>query len=213
MTRFAVVLICLLTPVLGGWTIVTRDELARMYANDRPPELSAAKYLDEGIRPYALEKAAPIRTVLEAVENDFDKACDDFGFRHSVAAFPCNFWVEVKGVIVKIDSKSQSGRAWILPEGLSPDPSDEKAGTVILMIGPAIDSMGPRDGYPDLKYELFNDQTKFGAFGREINRLLSGYIREKMAPLKEASPVNAVGVLSTWDAPYDTPEIVPVIFK
>jgi predicted lipoprotein len=81
------------------------------------------------------------------------------------------------------------------------------------MIGPAIDSMGPRDGYPDLKYELFNDQTKFGAFGREINRLLSGYIREKIALFEEGSAVDSVGVLSTWDAPYDTPEIVPIIFK
>jgi predicted lipoprotein len=213
MTRFAVVLICLLTPVLGGWTIVTRDELAGMYANDRPPELDAAQYLDEGIRPYALGRAAPILTVLEAAENDFDEACGDFGFRHSAAAFPCNFWVEVKGTIVRIDSRSQSGRAWVLPEGRSPDPSNEKAGTVSLMIGPAIDSMGPRDGYPELKYELFNDQTKFGAFGREINRLLSGYIREKIALLGEGSAVDAVGVLSSWDAPYDTPEIVPVIFK
>lgn len=206
-------LICLSTPLLGGWTVVSRAELARIKGGNEGPAISAEESLNEGIRPYALSHAAPALTVLEAMQGDFDAACASYGFRHSETAFPCNFWLEVRGSIVKIDTKSQSGRAWVLPEGVEPDAADPEAGTVILMIGPAIDSMGPRDGYPELRYDQFNDQTKFGAFGREINSLLSAYIRTKIEPLGVGSSVDVVGVLSTWDAPWDTPEVVPVIFK
>ena len=214
MKRLALLLlICLSAPLLGGWTVVSRAELARIKGVDEGPAISAEESLNEGIRPYAQSRAVPVLTVLEAMQGDFDQACATYGFRHSDTAFPCNFWLAVQGTIVKIDTKSQSGRAWVLPEGVTPDPKDPEAGTVILMIGPAIDSMGPRDGYPGLNYDQFNDQTKFGAFGREINRLLSSYIREKIEPLGAGSTVDAVGVLSTWDAPWDTPEIVPVIFR
>lgn len=213
MKRLTILLLCLLAPVLGGWTIISRAELAKIYDSGKQPKLNAVEILEGGIRPYALKKAAPVLSVLADIEGDFDKACADFGFRHSATAFPCNFWLEVKGTVVKIDDKSQSGRAWVLPEGVAANPADEDEGTVVLMIGPAIDSMGPRDGYPELKYSQFNDQTMFGAFGREINQLLSGYIREKIAPLEKGSTVDVIGVLSTWDTPYDTPEIVPVLFR
>lgn len=213
MKRFAGLLLGLMIPLLGGWTLISRDELTKLYDADKKPALNAQEYLEKGIRPYAQEHAFSVLDVLQAAEQDFDKACTQYGFRHSAAAFPCNFWLDVKGTIVKIDSKSQSGRAWVLPEGMAANPSDEEAGTIVLMIGPAIDSMGPRDGYPNLKYEQFNDQTKFGAFGREINSLLSEYIRGKVAEMAKGSPVHVVGVLSTWDAPYTNAEIVPVIFK
>lgn len=213
MKRFALLLLCLLVPVLGGWTVISRADLAKIYDNGKQPAMNAVEILDGGIRPYALKKAAPVLSVLENMEGDFDKACADFGFRHSATAFPCNFWLEIRGTIVKIDNKSQSGRAWVLPEGVAADPADEEEGTVVLMIGPAIDSMGPRDGYPELKYSQFNDQTMFGSFGREINRLLSEYIRKKIDPLEKGSVVDVIGVLTAWDAPYDTPEIVPVLFR
>ena len=213
MKRYAGLLLWMLIPLLGGWTVISREDLAKMYDAEKKPELSAADYLDKGIRPYAQEHANPVLDVLRAAEENFDQACQKYGFRHSVTAFPCNFWLEVKGTIVKLDTKSQSGQAWVLPEGVAPNPADEEEGTIVLMIGPAIDSMGPRDGYPELKYEQFNDQTKFGAFGRDINTLLSEYIRGKVTGLDKGAPVHVIGVLSAWDMPYSNAEIVPVLFK
>ena len=197
---------------LGACRIVSKERLAEIYEGEKKPELSAETILNEGIRPHALKVAKASGEVLAAVEDDFDEACKLYGFRHSVTAFPCNFWIEVKGTIVKIDTESQSGQAWILPDGVEADPSDEEAGTVVLLIGPAIDSMGARDGFPDLKYEQFNDQTRFGAFGREINRLISSDIREKIK-LEKGAKVDVVGVLATWDTPMGNAEIVPVAFR
>lgn len=213
MRSFALLLICLLMPALGGWTIISKADLAQLYDKDKLPELNAQEYLEDGIRPYANTHATPALTVLDAIEQDFDQACADYGFRHSDTAFPCNFWMEIKGSVVKVDNASQSGRAWILPEGTAKNPADDEDGTIILMIGPAIDSMGPRDGYPELKYDQFNDQAKFGSFGREINKLLSAYIKEKMSSVQQGSTVDVIGVLSTWDMLYDTPEVVPVLFR
>ncbi|MDR1829122.1 MAG: DUF2291 domain-containing protein [Methylobacteriaceae bacterium] len=214
MKRLGILCACILmVPLLGGWKIVSKEELVKIYEGEKLPELSAKTYLEEGIRPYALKTAHPAPEVLKAIDEDFDKACKAFGFRHSESAFPCNFWMEIKGSVVKLDTKSQSGRAWVLPEGVPPDAADEEAGTIILLIGPAIDSMGPRDGYPELKYEQFNDQTKFGAFGREINRLLSDDIRARVSDLEKGSMVDVIGVLSTWDKPWGNAEVVPVAFK
>ena len=213
MKRFGAGILCLVLALsLGACRLVSKEKLAEMYDSEKKPELNAEEVLNEGIRPYAIKSARPAEEVLTALDDDFDDACKKYGFRHSATAFPCNFWVEVKGKIVKVDTESQNGQAWILPEGTEADASDEEAGTVLLLIGPAIDSMGPRDGYPDLKYEQFNDQTKYGAFGREINRLLSADIREKMKS-GVGEVVDVIGVLATWDAPTGHAEIVPVVFK
>ena len=214
MKRFIILLTCLMfVPFLGAWKVISKQELAQIYEGEKLPELNAEMILNEGIRPYALKAAKPVQSVIAAMDDDFDKACEDYGFRHSVSAFPCNFWIEIKGTIVKIDTKSQSGQIWVLPEGVDANVSDKEAKTIILMIGPAIDSMGPRDGYPDLRYEQFNDQTKFGAFGRSLNQLLSQEIQKTISGIEEGSVIDVIGVLSTWDTPYSNPEIVPVVFK
>lgn len=213
MQRLVTVLICLLAPALCGWTIVSRDELQKMYDAEKKPTMNASEILEKGIRPYALENARDALAVLAAAEQDFDKTCTSMGFRHSETAFPCNFWMSLKGTVVKIDTESQSGRVWVLPQGSKADPADDEAGTLVLMIGPAIDSMGPRDGFPGLQYEQFNDQTEFGAFGKEINTLLSQYIRERVTYLAKGASVDVVGVMSAWDMPYTNAELVPVIFR
>lgn len=213
MKRLIVGALCLALALgLGACRIVSKERLAEIFDSEKKPELSAETILNDGIRPYALGAAKPSGEVLAAIDDDFDKACKTYGFRHSVSAFPCNFWIEVKGTIVKVDTESQSGLAWILPEGVDADPSDDEAGTVLLLIGPAIDSMGARDGFPGLRYEQFNDQTRFGAFGREINRLISKDIREKIT-LERGADIDVVGVLATWDTPMGNAEIVPVVFK
>ncbi len=213
MKRFIAGILCLFLAVgPGGCRLISKDRLAEIYDAEKKPELSAADILDTGIRPYALKTAKPATEVLEALDEDFDDACRTFGFRHSATAFPCNFWIEVKGIIVKVDTESQNGQAWVLPDGVAADPADAEAGTVVLLIGPAIDSMGPRDGYPDLRYEQFNDQTRYGAFGREINRLISADIRAKLASAV-GEHVDVIGVLATWDTPMGHAEIVPVVFK
>jgi predicted lipoprotein len=190
----------------GGCKVVSDQQLAQIQAKGQRHGPDPVATLETGVRPYAKAHARPIAEVLKALgadNADFDALCRQYGFRQS-SAFPCNFWVSVEGRVARVDTASRMGKAEIEVAGVGD-------GKVAVLMGPVLVGTGVRDGFPGVKYSDFDDQTRFAAFGQELNRQL-------VAQLKSFQPrpggeVHVVGVFSGWSAPAGMVRVVPVSWQ
>lgn len=196
----------LLAVLLGGCKMVTQEELAQIRSAGQRVGPDPQALLTQKIVPYAQQKATPAGEVLGAARENFDSACQKYGFHHS-AAFPCNFWVVVQGQVKEMKTTSRNGKAVIEAQA-----ADGKPVRVSLQIGPVIVGNGVRDGSPDIKYADFDDQTRFAEFGRELNKLIVEQMGDAKA-LKPGDAVDVVGVYSSWSEPGDEVLVVPVVWK
>ena len=193
--------------VLTACHVVTDTELAAIRSQGQHHGPDAAQILDSQLVPYADKNAKPAALVVGALEQNFDSACKQYGFRQS-DAFPCSFWIRVQGKVTRIDDSSRVGKAYIeLTQAAGGEPVD-----VVLQMGPVIVGTGVRDGFPGIKYSDFDDQTKFAVFGQEINKLVVARVQRSLK-LKVGDPVDVAAVYSSWSAPTGEIRAIPVAWK
>jgi predicted lipoprotein len=191
---------------LSACHVVTDTELADIRAQGQHKGPDAAKMLSDQLIPYADKNAKPAAQVIGALNQNFDDACKQFGFRQS-NAFPCNFWLRVQGKVTKVDDTSRVGKAYV---DVSPAGGGEPV-HVALETGPVVVGTGVRDGFPGVKYSDFDDQTRFAAFGQELNKLV--VTRAQSARLKAGDTVDVAAVYSSWSEPTGEIRAIPVAWK
>lgn len=192
---------------LAGCHVVTDTELAAIRSQGQHHGPDAVQVFNGQLVPYADKNAKPAALVVGALTQSFDSACKQYGFRQS-DAFPCNFWIRVQGKVTRIDDSSRVGKAYVeLTQASGGDPVD-----IVLQLGPVIVGTGVRDGFPGIKYSDFDDQTKFAAFGQEINKLVVTQMQHSLK-LKVGDPVDVAAVYSTWSEPAGEIRAIPVAWK
>jgi len=196
-----------LTLALAGCHVVTDTALAAIRSQGQRHGPDAAQVFNGQLVPYADKNAKPAALVVGALTQNFDTACKQYGFRQS-DAFPCNFWIRVQGKVTRIDDSSRVGKAYVeLTQAAGGDPVD-----IVLQMGPVIVGTGVRDGFPGIKYSDFDDQTKFAAFGQEINKLVVARVQHSLK-LKVGDPVDVAAVYSSWSEPAGEIRAIPVAWK
>jgi len=191
---------------LGACHVVTDTELAAIRNQGQHKGPDAGKMLSEQLIPYADKNAKPASQVIAALNSNFDDACKQYGFRQSTA-FPCNFWLRVQGRVTRIDGSSRVGKAYV---DVAPASGGEPV-HVVLQTGPVVVGTGVRDGFPGVKYSDFDDQTRFAAFGQELNKLVVN--RVQSMKLKVGETVDVAAVYSTWSEPTGEIRAIPVAWK
>ncbi|SAK45936.1 hypothetical protein AWB82_00782 [Caballeronia glebae] len=192
---------------LAGCHVVTDTELADIRSQGQHKGPDAAKILNEQLIPYADKNAKPASQVIGALNENFDNACKQYGFRQS-SAFPCNFWLRVQGKVTRVDSTSRVGKAYV---EVAPVPGGQPV-QVALETGPVIVGTGVRDGFPGVKYSDFDDQTRFAAFGQELNKLVVSRVQQSLK-LKVGDAVDVAAVYSSWSEPTGEIRAIPVAWK
>lgn len=201
----ALLTLCVLS--LAACHVVTDTELAQIRSQGQHKGPDAAKMLSDQLIPYADKNAKPAAQVIGALNQNFDDACKQFGFRQS-DAFPCNFWLRVQGKVTRIDSTSRVGKAYV---EVAPAGGGEPV-NVVLEMGPVVVGTGVRDGFPGVKYSDFDDQTRFAAFGQELNKLVVARVQQSLK-LKPGDSVDAAAVYSSWSEPAGEIRAIPVVWK
>ncbi|MEK6421221.1 MAG: DUF2291 family protein [Burkholderia gladioli] len=191
---------------LAGCHVVTDQELAAIRAQGQHHGPDPEKIFTEQVIPYADKNAKPAAQVIGALNQSFDDACKQYGFRQS-SAFPCNFWIRVQGTVSRIDTASRVGKAVV---DLAPAGGGDPV-QVALETGPVLIGTGVRDGFPGVKYGDFDDQTRFAAFGQAINKLVVA--RAEQSKLKVGERVDVAAVYSSWSEPAGEIRAIPVAWK
>lgn len=192
---------------LGACHVVTDKELADIRSQGQRHGPDPAKVFNDQLIPYADKNAKPAAQVISALGANFDDACKQYGFRQS-SAFPCNFWLRVQGKVTRIDDSSRVGKAYV---DLTPASGGAPV-SVVLQTGPVVIGTGVRDGFPGIKYSDFDDQTKFAAFGQEINKLVVARVHQSLQ-LKVGESVDVAAVYSSWSEPTGEIRAIPVAWK
>ena len=200
-------LLALGVATLAACHVVTDTELAQIRSQGQHKGPDAAKMLSDQLIPYADKNAKPAAEVIDALNANFDNACKEYGFRQSTA-FPCNFWLRVQGKVTRIDSSSRVGKAYV---DVAPAAGGEPV-HVVLQTGPVVIGTGVRDGFPGVKYSDFDDQTRFAAFGQELNKLVVSRVQESLK-LKVGETVDVAAVYSSWTEPTGEIRAIPVAWK
>ncbi|MBN3723041.1 DUF2291 family protein [Burkholderia sp. Ac-20379] len=192
---------------LAGCHVVTDQELAAIRAQGQHHGPDPEKIFTEQVIPYADKNAKPAAQVIGALNQNFDDACKQYGFRQS-SAFPCNFWIRVQGTVSRIDTASRVGKAVV---DVAPASGGGEPVQVALETGPVLIGTGVRDGFPGVKYGDFDDQTRFAAFGQAINKLVVA--RAEQSKLKVGERVDVAAVYSSWSEPAGEIRAIPVAWK
>jgi predicted lipoprotein len=192
---------------VAGCHVVTDEELAAIRAQGQHHGPDPEKMFNEQMIPYAEKNAKPAAQVIGAMSQNFDDACKQYGFRQS-SAFPCNFWIRVQGKVMRLNTTSRVGRAYV---EVVPSDGGEPV-QVALETGPVVIGTGVRDGFPGVKYGDFNDQSKFAAFGQEINKLVVARVQASLK-LKVGETVDVAAVYSSWSEPAGEIRAIPVAWK
>lgn len=191
----------------AGCHVVTDQELAQIRAQGQHHGPDPEQIFNDQLVPYADKNAKPAAQVIDAVNQNFDDACKQYGFRQS-SAFPCNFWIRVQGKVTRIDTASRVGKAYV---EVGP-PSGGQAIEIALETGPVLIGTGVRDGFPGVKYSDFDDQTRFAAFGMAINKLVVER-EQKSLKLKVGETVDVAAVYSSWSQSAGDIRAIPVAWK
>jgi predicted lipoprotein len=191
---------------LAACHVVTDKELADIRSQGQHKGPDAAKMLSDQLIPYADKQAKPAAQVIGALNQNFDDACKQYGFRQS-NAFPCNFWLRVQGKVTKVDDTSRVGKTYVEVAPASGGDSVQ----VVLETGPVVIGTGVRDGFPGVKYSDFDDQTRFAAFGQELNKLVVS--KAQSTKLKAGDSVDVAAVYSSWSEPTGEIRAIPVAWK
>jgi predicted lipoprotein len=192
---------------ITGCHVVTDQELAAIRAQGQHHGPDPAKVFTDQMIPYADKNAKPAAQVIGALNQNFDDACKQYGFRQS-QAFPCNFWIRVQGKVTRVDTASRVGKAYV---DVTPA-SGGDAVHVALETGPVVIGTGVRDGFPGVKYSDFDDQTRFAAFGQAINKLVVERAQASLK-LKVGDTVDVAAVYSSWSEPTGEIRAIPVAWK
>ena len=196
-----------LTLALAGCHVVTDTELAAIRSQGQHHGPDPVQVFNSQLVPYADKNAKPAALVVGVLTQNFDSACKQYGFRQS-DAFPCNFWIRVQGKVTRIDDSSRVGKAYVeLTQASGGEPVD-----IVLQMGPVIVGTGVRDGFPGIRYSDFDDQTKFAAFGREINKMVVARMQHSLK-LKVGDAVDVAAVYSSWSEPAGEIRAIPVAWK
>ena len=121
------------------------------------------KIWDAEVIPVVRDKAAPIETVIAAVEGGLDKAGPQFGHRPAEEGSPWSFVVKGTAVIKEKNTASRAGTVLIdvtTPSGPVP---------VTIQIGPVIKGNSLRDAMPFINFQNFTNQLEFAEVGRAFN--------------------------------------------
>ncbi|TKI05249.1 DUF2291 domain-containing protein [Martelella alba] len=188
---------------LGGCRIVSQQELADLKSPPNPLMKNVPKTWQDKMVLQFVHQARPVAELLADLKNakDFDSACKSLGYRVSDEN-PCVFFVKVQGQIKNIDTTSRNGKMTVL---------DQSGETVTVQVGPILRGTLLRDGYKGINYQDFNDQVKFGDYGRAINDQAVKTINA--ARLKVGETRQIYGVFSSWDTPTQITEITPAQFS
>ncbi|WP_244818440.1 DUF2291 family protein [Caballeronia sp. Lep1P3] len=192
---------------LAACHVVSDTELAAIRSQGQHKGPDAAKMLSDQLIPYADKNAKPAAQVIDALNANFDTACKQYGFRQSTA-FPCNFWLRVQGKVTRVDTTSRVGKAYV---DVAPSSGGEPV-HVVLETGPVVIGTGVRDGFPGVKYSDFDDQTRFAAFGQELNKLVVNRVQQSLE-LKVGESVDVAAVYSSWSEPTGEIRAIPVAWK
>jgi len=203
--RFALVVVALVS--VAGCHVVTDTELAQIRSQGQHQGPDPEKILSEQLIPYADKAAKPAAQVIGAAGQNFDSACKEYGFRQSTA-FPCNFWIRVRGKVTKVDTSSRVGKAYV---DVTPSSGGDPV-HIALETGPVVIGTGVRDGFPGIKYSDFDDQTRFAVFGQELNKLVVARA-QKSLKLKVGDTVDVAAVYSSWSEPAGEIRAIPVAWK
>jgi predicted lipoprotein len=203
-TRHAFMVLGILS--LAACHVVTDRELADIRSQGQHKGPDPAKILSDQLIPYADKNAKPAAQVIGALSQNFDDACKQYGFRQS-NAFPCNFWLRVQGKVTRVDETSRVGKTYV---DVSPAGGGDPV-HVVLETGPVVIGTGVRDGFPGVKYSDFDDQTRFAAFGQELNKLVVA--KAQATKLKTGDSVDVSAVYSSWSEPSGEIRAIPVAWK
>ncbi|KOC87924.1 DUF2291 family protein [Winslowiella iniecta] len=184
---------------LGGCRIVSQQELADLKNPPNPKMANIAQLYQQKIAPQIISEAKPVEQLMKslAAAKDFDRACQQFGYR-AQAENPCIFAVRVTGQVESVNNSSRSGKMTV---------KDSSGASVPVQIGPVIRGTALRDAYRGASYQDFNDQALFGDFGRGINNQAVEQLKG-LQP-KVGDKVEVAGVFSSWDIPQTVPDITP----
>lgn len=197
MNKFVWLALALLS--LGGCRIVSQQELAALKTPPDPHLAQLDRAWRDQIAPQIVAQARPVTELLAAFRqaNDFDRVCQTLGWR-SAAENPCLFYVRIDGVIDRIDRTSRSGKMIV---------RDRSGQTITVQAGPTLRGMLLRDSYRGVRYADFNDQVRFGEYGRAINNQAVAMI--EAAHLQPGATVTIYGVFAAWAAPQTIPLVTP----
>ena len=182
---------------LGGCRIVSQKELADLKHPPNPQMANIQQTWQQKIVPQYVREAKPVAALLKTLqgEKSFDEACSKDGYR-SQSENPCVFSVRITGEVIKVNTKSRSGKMTV---------RDEQGGDIVVQMGPIIRGTSLRDGYKGASYQDFNDQVLYGDYGKAINQQASEMIINFKPVVGDKVTVS--GVFADWDIPQTIPDV------
>lgn len=157
------------------------------------------KIWDTEVIPVVRDKAAPIETVIAAVEGGLDKAGPQFGHRPAEEGSPWSFVVKGTAVIKEKNTASRAGTVLIdvtTPSGPVP---------VTIQIGPVIKGNSLRDAMPFINFQNFTNQLEFAEVGRAFN---GHVITELKAAVDALAPGQTIAYAGTFSLNSATDKIL-----
>ncbi|WP_312468087.1 DUF2291 domain-containing protein [Pseudescherichia sp.] len=182
---------------LGGCRIVSQKELADLKNPPNPQMANIQQTWQQKIVPQYVREAKPVAELLKTLQSEksFDEACSKDGYR-SQSENPCVFSVRITGEVIKVNTKSRSGKMTV---------RDEQGGDIVVQMGPIIRGTSLRDGYKGASYQDFNDQVLYGDYGKAINQQASAMIINFKPVVGDKVTVS--GVFAAWDIPQTIPDV------
>lgn len=200
------VVLCLAVFLNCGFALVTQQELNKIRSGQPQAARDVSNLYITKVVPFAKAHAHPLEEVLKSLsgDSDFSATCKKYGIQQS-QAFPCTFWVSFEGIVATVDRKSRTGKLKLkIANG-------EK---VTVLLGPVIPGNGVRNGYPEISYNDFDNQSEFADFGDALNEQVVQTVKPVSKKLKPGQKLKVTGAYSTWGGPMtETVSVTPVAIE
>ena len=167
-------MMCAIALLLSGCVIVRHDAQDGESNLRTPDSLANRSYNSEAfaeevwqaeLMPYIKENAVDMKTLLDALELDADKARADYGSRSKGALNAEAFVVKGTATIVEVRNDTSSGTLVL-------DIDSDGAADCAVQIGPVIKTTALRDCAPFIKFDMFADQMEFAGVNRALNAIV-----------------------------------------
>lgn len=181
------------------WTVVELDkenafrEGGSVHFGGKKTNLKdyVASLWNSKIISYMNNKANDVNSVLDAIDNDVDKAGEKYGIRQSEQGEPWKFIVKGKGRIISVNTESRNGT-------VSVDlPSYNEKSDLEIQIGPVIRGTSIRDSLDFVSFGDFENQIEYAEFSSALQNkvkkeVLSDFNFEEM----QDNHISFVGVFT-----------------
>ena len=194
---------------LSGCKIVHNDQRASTTASSAPAAsgFDAAGYVDgvwkDKVVPHFDTKSNDLSKVIEAINQDPDKAGEQFGNRADAEGSPWSFAVKSQATVVSVNTESRAGTVVVNIGGKQ---------EVTLQIGPVVKGSAIRDSLPFFSFADVTNQIEYAQVGRSFNEKAMKSLQDVIPKLKAGSKLEFEGAISIT-GPTENFLVTPVAIK